>query len=238
VGELDAFGRQKGEEPTGLGTGAPTTAPSSGQRARGIGPGVRLGASLLVTLLIAAAVATAVIFLPGTSAETKIGSAPVGTSKPSGTVLAIPPPQFAAKPPSGLAGRSLITPLNLARALGRLHGRGRLRLLSVRSDRIDAQLVTGGGKLRNVQVAFDGRLRDFGAHGSGAGGLPTIAFARVDPAAAQRIVRAAARRAGTKPARVDYLVLLELPNGQSWNVYFKSGIHFMADAHGANLRRL
>jgi hypothetical protein len=30
-----------------------------------------------------------------------------------------------------------------------------------------------------------------------------------------------------------------LPNGQSWNVYFKpDGLHFSADRHGTGLRRL
>jgi hypothetical protein len=88
-------------------------------------------------------------------------------------------------------------------------------------------------------VTADGAVRDFGAAGSGLGGLPTIPFSQVDPAAPERIVRAASRRAGRKPSRVDYLVLLMLTNGQSWNVYFKpDGLHFSADRHGTGLRRL
>jgi len=87
-------------------------------------------------------------------------------------------------------------------------------------------------------VTAEGAVRDFGTAGSG-GGLPTIPFGQIDAAAPGRIVRAAARRSGRKPSRIDYLVLLMLPTGQSWNAYFKpDGLHFMADRHGAEIRRL
>jgi hypothetical protein len=133
---------------------------------------------------------------------------------------------------------SLLRAGALAGALRRLQGRGRLRLLRVAPDRVDAQLVTGSGALRNVQVTDAGELRDFGAAGAGAGGLPTIPFAQVDARAPARMVRAAAARSGRSPSRVDYLVLLMLPDGQSWNLYFKpDGLHFAADRHGSGVIR-
>lgn len=241
--ERDAFGRETGEDATGLGTGSPATAPTSGQRAGGggLGPAARGCASLLVALLIVAAITVAVIVGIGTStstSDTSTSSSSAATAPTPRAVSAAPAPARPAAPPAGLGTRSLIREGNFARALRRLRGRGRLRILRVAPDRMDAQLVTSGGRLRNVQVTSDGSLRDLGTAGSGAGGLPAIPLARVDAGAPQRIVRAAARQAHANPSRVDYLVLLELPNGQAWNVYFTSGLHFTADAHGANPRRL
>jgi len=132
---------------------------------------------------------------------------------------------------------SLLRARVLADALARLHGRGALRLLRVAPDRVDAQLVTGTGGLRNVQVTNTGQVRDFGTGGSVAG-LPTIPFVQVDSSAPARLVRTATARSGRSPSRVDYLVLLMLSTGQSWNLYFKpDGLHFAADRHGSSVVR-
>jgi hypothetical protein len=233
VAERDAFGREIGEAASGASAPVPDPAPAP-ERAPsppspGAGSGARTLASLVVALLIVAAITALVIVGIGGKAESSSESVSVGSR------LQVPPTPAPAKPG---AQHSLIGRSALAGALRRLRGRGRLRLLRVAPDRVDAQLVTRGGSLRNVQVTADGALRDFGLGGSAAGGLPAIPYAQVDVGAPGRIVRAAARRAGRKPSRVDYLVLLKLPTGLSWNVYFKpDGLHFMADAHGTGLTK-
>jgi hypothetical protein len=216
----DAFGREIGDD-----------APEP----RGTSSAARTALAGLVALLIVAGITAAVIVgIGGKESSSSVGGISVGSriELPTGATA---PQSGHAQPPS----RSLIDPTAVAGALRKLRGHGRLRLLRVASDRIDAQLITGAGALRNMQVTADGAVRDLGAAGSGLGGLPTIPFSQVDPAAPERIVRTAARRAGRKPSRVDYLVWLMLSNGQSWNVYFKpDGLHFSADRHGTGLRRL
>jgi hypothetical protein len=190
-------------------------------------------AFLVVALIVAGVVALVVVGLGGKDdpATTSSGAvitpqAPATTQQSTGGSATPPKPA------------SLLRAGGLAAALQRLHGRGRLRLLRVAPDRVDAQLVTSSGALRNVQVTNRGALRDFGAVGSGVAGLPTIPFAQVDTRAPARMVRAAAARSGRSPSRVDYLVLLMLPTGQSWNLYFKpDGLHFAGDLHGSNIVR-
>jgi hypothetical protein len=244
VAERDAFGREIGEAEPGVGATesvlepepapALATEPAPDREPRQFGPGARTAASLVVALLIVAGITTAVIVGIGGKDDT---SSSGGLSVASNVeVPSAASPQAATEPGKPAAQRSLIGRAALTGALRRLRGRGRLRLLRVAPDRVDAQLVTRAGSLRNVQVTADGALRDFGLGGSGAGGLPTIPFAQVDAAAPGRLVRAAARRAGRRPSRVDYLVLLKLPTGLSWNVYFKpDSLHFMADRHGTGL---
>jgi hypothetical protein len=233
MGQRDAFGREIGEPPlppVPQDAPAPKAAPAPA-RVRSIGSSSRNAASLAVTLLIVAGIAGLVVV--GVGANTERGS--------GGSSLALPAtatPKTSATPATPARPKlSLISRGAMVYALARLRGRGRLRLLRVARDRIDAQLVTRAGALRNVQVTAQA-THDFGAAGSGAGALPTIPFAQVDPAAPGRILRAAARRAGRRASRVDHLVLLMLSDGQSWNVYFKpDGLHFMAGRHGEGLRK-
>jgi hypothetical protein len=240
MAERDAFGREIGENAPSIPTSVPTpsdTPSSPAPRAPSTGPGnaARTLSSLVVALLIVAGITVAVIVGIGGKDDSSSGPRSLGSSLELPTASA---PQTAPPPAKPAAHHSLIGRSALAGALRRLHGRGRLRLLRVAPDRINAQLVTRAGSLRNVEVTDDGALHDFGLGGSAAGGLPTIPFAQVDVAAPGRIVRAAARRAGRKPSRVDYLVLLKLPTGLSWNVYFKpDSLHFMANGHGGALIR-
>lgn len=215
----DAFGRE-------IGGDAP--------RRRSPVPRRALGG--LAVLLVVAGITAAVIAGTGTEKSSSSSTALSVASSASVPSRSAPakPPRYAPPP-----ARSLIDRTSLAGALRKLRGHGRLHLLRVAAERIDAQLITRAGALRTMQVTAGGALRDLGAAGAGLGGLPSIAFSQVDPAAPARIVRVAARRAGRRPSRVDYLVLLMLPNGQSWNVYFKpDGLHFSADRHGTGLRRL
>jgi hypothetical protein len=187
--------------------------------------------TVLVVALIVAGVAVAVIVgLGGKDQPASESAAAEATTAPPTS-----PAQPAAAPPKPA---SLLRPRALSVAIDRLRGRGQLRLLRVAPDRVDAQLVTTSGALRNVQITATGQLRDLGTGGAATGGLATIPYAHVDARAPARMLRVASARAGRPPARVDYLVLLMLPTGQSWNLYFKpDGLHFAGDLHGQHVVR-
>ncbi len=153
------------------------------------------------------------------------------------------PPPPAARPvatPRGLNASSLLTRRKLAPALRRLgtSGLGRLYSLSIRPARLNAQLLTRGGRLRSVQLSPDGGLDDFGASGPGFGHLDTIAFARVRSGAPERLTRGAAERLHRPASQVDYVVLLRLGSQLSWSVFMRDGKHFIADAAGRITRRV
>ena len=217
--ERDAFGRETGSAP------AAAPEPSRGRRT--------LASVAVVVLIVGGIVALVVGALGGKDDRTTVGNAAATTPQaPPATQQATGGYATPPKPASLLRARVL------ADALARLHGRGALRLLRVAPDRVDAQLVTGTGGLRNVQVTNTGQVRDFGTGGSGVAGLPTIPFGQVDSTAPARLVRTAVARSGRSPSRVDYLVLLMLGTGQSWNLYFKpDGLHFAADRHGSSVVR-
>jgi len=141
---------------------------------------------------------------------------------------ALPDAEPDAAPPTGLQARSLIREDNYAAALETLADSGLGRPASIRlaPERLDAQLLKGG-KLHIVQVTPDGELREFGtSDGSGR----TIAYAAIDPAAPERLVRRAATR--KSPARsINYLVISPGPP-LAVNAYFKSGRIVLGDAHG------
>jgi hypothetical protein len=152
------------------------------------------------------------------------------------------PPGAARATPVGLASGSMLRRRNFDRAMKRLRtsGLGRMRSLSIRPDRIDAQLLTKGGSLRSVQVRFDDRaIKDFGAGGAGFGHLETIPFARIDTAAPARLARSAAGRARLPVSRVDYVVLGASQGTVTWNAYMKAGGgYFAADSRGRITRRI
>jgi hypothetical protein len=137
--------------------------------------------------------------------------------------------------PSGLSSNSMLVRRNFDRAMRRLSssGLGHLRTLSVRPERIDAQLLTNGGSLRSVQIrSGDSKINDFGAGGTGFSHLETIPFSKIDAGAPARLARSAAGRVRKPVSQIDYLVLLSFSNEVTWAAFTKSGKHFQASAHG------
>jgi pyruvate/2-oxoglutarate dehydrogenase complex dihydrolipoamide acyltransferase (E2) component len=262
VAEYDAFGRKIGEDPLeGLGwkaggaaappaeaaghaaparaaeaaapaapeAAAPAAEPAAPPAARPVfvrrRPRGRRPARGLARVLLVAGAAGALALYAGDASQEIRDSMP-----------AAPEATLRARPPAGLQDGSLIRRASFGTAVARLRsaGLGRLTLLRVAPARIDARLLTRGGRLRNVQLRHDGELRDFGASAGGFGFVDTIPFSRVDLAAPERLARAASRRLGVLPARVDYLVLTTA----GWSVVFEGGRQFAADRAGRHLRRI
>ena len=248
MGETDAFGREVGEDPlAGLGWSAPEQeedrepprpAPASVSASPERVPGARaqrVGCAATVVLL---ALTAAMVVGIGFWASGLEDDDEVVSSSPSTVALTPEPvaPEPEAAPPVGLARGSLLLRPNLARVLGRLRtsGKGRLRSLRVAPDRVNVQLLTKDGRLRNVQVDWDGELDDYGAGGPGFGFVDTVPFGSVDAAAPSRAVTRAARRLRTGAARIDYVV----STGDGWSVFFKGGQAFSADDRGRIVRRI
>jgi hypothetical protein len=142
----------------------------------------------------------------------------------------------ATRAPTGLGRASLIRRANFAGALATLRksGLGRPLTLRVAPDRVDATLVGEGGRTHQVQIDFEGSLRELGSNAGPARG--TIPFGRIDPNAPQRLVRAGAVRAGVRARRIDHLVLTA-GTPLAWGAYYKGGKVVTGDAHGRPQRR-
>lgn len=143
------------------------------------------------------------------------------------------------EPPVGLQRGSLLLRANFATVLAKMRtGRyGRLVNLRVAPERIDAQFVTKGGRMRSVQFQPGGEERDFGTSGPGFTGARTMTIASIDPAAPFRAARSAAGRLRKPVTQVNYLVYTDVFAGQPWGVYFKGGQYFRADGRGTITRR-
>lgn len=151
-----------------------------------------------------------------------------------------PSGEEASRPAAGLEPGSLILQPRFERALARLRasGLGGIRYLRLAADRIDVQFLTDGGRLRGVQVQPDLQIRKNSLSGPGFGHLGTIAYGGIATGAPQRFVRAAARRRGVSPTRVDYLVITGSDQKPNWDLFFKDGAHFKGDTAGRVVRRI
>jgi hypothetical protein len=252
VPKYDAFGREIGEDPLKqLRTSAPArpepevraadvrpdpvpvvaseapVAAESPQRIEFVRPRRRRGwmARLVLTLAILGGVGLAVVNV-GSRVEGGIDD----------IVDGLPTTVDPEPPATGVTGDSLVQRANFAAAVASLKSAGLGRPLSMRvaPDRIDATLLTTGGRLHQVQVTPDGELRELAS--SDGPQARTVAYAAVDPAAPERLVRAGATR--KFPARsIDYLVLSAGPP-VSWGAYYKGGRIVLGDARGRKQRVL
>ena len=143
-------------------------------------------------------------------------------------------------PARGLSVTSLLRPAAFGKAMNRLRtgGYGRLTNLRVAPDRIDASMLTKDGRLRQVQVVPGGAVRVLGTSPPGFAGAKTMALKGINRNAPSRLTRSAAGRLKQPASRIDYLVLSEFLGSRQWNVYFKGGQIFSADARGRITRRI
>ena len=154
--------------------------------------------------------------------------------------ISIPTPAEVGKEPVGLEAGSMVTAPEFERALGELRGAdlGRPQSVRVAPARVDATLASARGRLTSAQVPAGGGLRRFGTTDAAFRNLDTIAWERLDPRIPQRLTRAAARKIGRSPARIDY-VLATITGGElTWGAYFKGGAIVIADARGRITRRI
>jgi hypothetical protein len=143
-----------------------------------------------------------------------------------------------ARPPTGLGRRSLLLRGNLAPALRRMRARagGRLLMLRVAPDRIDAQVVTQDGRLRSAQARHDGQVAIISdVEAQGARGAGTYSWSQVNASAPRRIVRAMQR--GRPTREVGYLVLMNA-GGLRWSAFRQDGTGFTARADGRGVTRI
>jgi hypothetical protein len=171
---------------------------------------------------------TPTVVVPDTSSPSSSESSDSGTAKPPA-------------PPHGLSHNSLLRPVALHKAVVRatVASHGRLRMLRVAPDRIDAQFSKRNGGLDIVQVRYDAQAPTVVRTPSGGLAGPTpISTARIDYGAPARLTRSAAKRLGGKVGGVDYLVLINTAGTPGWSVYFKNGHAFVGDAHGRITNRI
>ena len=255
MAEKDAFGRDQGEDPlAAMGwddsavvsePGAVATAPPPAhERAVGVAPGALPGAPRgprLARALVAVVTVFAFLALVGAILVPRIVDAvqslgdeledrpfvPKGADEPDAT------------PPAGLQRGSLLRRENLVPALRRLEersGGGRVRLLRIASDRIDAQVITAKARLRNIQHRFTGETEVLSDTSSpGMSTRATFAWSEVNALAPRRITQRTTR--GTSSRELSYLVLLDAGELR-WSAFLADGTGFTATADGRGVRRI
>jgi hypothetical protein len=150
---------------------------------------------------------------------------------------AIPSP--VAKPstgpvPRGLGPRSLVRKANFAAAIRKLSSTElRLDHLRVAPERIDATLITRGGRLRSVQIQPGGALARFGPDsGPGFDQASTMPFARIRPGAPERLARRGAAKLHVAVSTLQYLVPTTIGGSLNWAAYFTHGRYVLGDSAG------
>lgn len=236
MAETDPFGRSKDEDPLGaMGWEADVTAkPSAGpaeleppeRRGRRGSRAAGCAFAVLVVLFIAS-VATIVFVTSddpaGEFADPRPAPAPARDD--------------AARSPRGLEQRSLLRQRNLAPALRRLRRLTRsepLRLIRLDADSLLVQTDAGGGRTRLASATWKGDANVLSTTPGGGG--RTFPWSRVDPAAPERIVRAAV--IGTSAVEFDFLVLMRQKD-LGWSAFLRAGAGtFSASPDGRRVDRL
>lgn len=159
---------------------------------------------------------------------------------PTPSVAVPEAPGAPATPPTGFGTGSLLLRSNFAHALRTLRSEGsRLRSLRVAADRIDASIITRDGRMKQVQVTWQGRLQRFSTSGPGFPTAGSFSIAGLERSAPFRLARSAAGRARKAPSSIDYLVALDLGGGQAWTVFVKDGGgQYHADRAGRITRKV
>jgi hypothetical protein len=154
----------------------------------------------------------------------------------------VPTPADEAEPaPTGITGRSMMRPANLAAAIDVLRQqKGDLGNLTIWPDRVNAELITRRDNERNVVVTYTGELRKGDPVDVG---IPqdTIDWDLIDPAVPARFVRRAAERFDLNPARIDYVIgETDVFDNEPlrWLAYFKGGAIVQGDENGKPERRI
>lgn len=199
-------------------------------------PGARRSSNAARGCLIAFAMVFVVAGLGVAGLVFLIGHATVKTAT-DGITRVIPPPAArpsTAPPPRGLGPRSLVRKANFAAAVRKLSSSElRLDSLRVAPERIDATLLTRGGRLRTVQIKPGGALERFGPDsGPGFDQASTVSFARLNVAAPQRLARQGAAKLHVAVSTLQYVTPTFSGGSLTWGAYFKHGRYVLGDAAG------
>ncbi len=222
--------------------------------ARAAGRAVRLVIALSIGAAVLAGVGSSVVDRASDEVSKAIDSSKTPAS-PDPLVPGVPatPPTPASEPGSaparpvkpavGLNRGSLLLRENFRTAMRRLRtgGYGRLTNLRVAPDRIDATMLTKGGRLRQIQVQPGGSIREFGISSSGSAfrNVQTLSIADINTAAPSRLTKSAAGRLKQPASKINYLVYsLSFGPDARWYAFFKGGQTFSADARGKINRRI
>jgi len=147
-----------------------------------------------------------------------------------------------AGPPEGLQRGSMLLASNFAAVKARMRtGRyGRLKNLSIRPERINAEFVTKEGQLRSVTFEPGGKVDEGSLSGGGFESLPTMPIGPINTAAPYRMARSAAGRLKRETTAVGYVVYYgeDFVGDLVWGVYMKNGEIFQGDTRGRILRRI
>jgi hypothetical protein len=221
----------------GAGAGLPGSARVIRVRRRS-GLGCLVG--LVVLLAIAAAPIIAVVSFVDDAGDTFDEITGVIDSAPDIDSVVPDVPDPPAKPPTGLAGASMVSPANFGKGLKRIEqaGPGKVMFIRLSPDRVDL-LAVKGSRQRNAQVNFEGELVRGPATASTTN-LEGIAYSDIDRSAPARLVRGSAARFKVREKGINYLVLSpdSIGGGQRWIAYFKNGIYVEGDRNGKVVRRI
>jgi hypothetical protein len=252
VPQYDAFGREIGANTlSGLGSGvapeaeaAPVeTGPPEPSPPRPEPPSVsiplrplrrrrRRGAGFVVLFVLF--IVLAPLAIGGLVIFSAVDGATEAVRKGVATIAAPEVSAAAAVPPMGVRGRSLVRRDHFAAALASLSG-SELRLTHLRlaPERIDAQLLTRGGRLRSVQVLPGGATKRLGPDsGPGFDSAGTIPISRLDPRAPQRLARRGAAKLRVRLSTLQYLVPTLFSGKVTWVAYFEHARYVLGDAAG------
>jgi hypothetical protein len=153
----------------------------------------------------------------------------------------LPNSQDNAPPPQGLGGRSMIRAQNLGPALNKIRTTtpGKVGMLVIRADRIDATLVSRRTRTSQVSLDYKGTMNSTQTQSAGVA-QDTVAWDAIDPNVPQRLARAGAGKAGAND--INYVIARPPTVFQTgkvaWYAYYNSGRIIEADAGGKPVRRI
>jgi hypothetical protein len=142
---------------------------------------------------------------------------------------------------TGISGDSLFAAGNFRTAKKALAGsdQGDPRLIALRPDRINAQLVNGSTLANVLVTAGDSDIADVQSSSPGAAaGLKTFKLSQISDAAPSRAVRRASSKLSQSTSNIDYIVIMNLLDKIQINGYFKGGEHFTANKNGGDVQKV
>lgn len=144
------------------------------------------------------------------------------------------------KVPAQVAGRELFTAAGLKDAIRVMERElpGKLTVLSIRRDRINATVIAGGEQ-HFVNFQADAQAPEVLSSTSAAAAPDTFTYGELDLSAPARLIKASNARVNRSSADVDYVTASSFSGPVMWGVYYRGGKPItQGDARGRYLRRI